>query len=135
MSRHIYHNGSGFRDPTAAKAILKTDRRNKYGNRKTERDGIVFDSKKEADRYTELLLLQRAGHITGLQRQVRYELIPAFGDERAVFYFADFVYIDSESGKTIVEDVKSVATKKDKAYILKRKYFKWKYRDVEFMEV
>ena len=49
----------------------------KYNNRKIEVDGMVFDSKKEASRYEELLLLQKAGAISGLRRQVRYVLIPA----------------------------------------------------------
>ena len=113
---------------------MRLDKPNKYRNLKTVRDGIIFDSRKEADRYTELLLLQRAGVIASLRWQIRFELVPEFGDERAAFYIADFVYIDPESGKTIVEDVKSVATKKDKAYILKRKMFKYRYRDVEFRE-
>lgn len=72
-------------------------------------DGIEFDSKKEAKRYSELLLLERAGAIQGLQRQVKYELIPSQRQdgrvvERACQYVADFVY--EENGKTVVEDVK-----------------------------
>ena len=48
----------------------------KYRNKKVEVDGILFDSKKEANRYMELKLLEKAGEITDLKRQVRYELIP-----------------------------------------------------------
>lgn len=51
--------------------------RAKYGNRKVALDGITFDSKKEAQRYTELKLLEKAGKITGLQLQREFELIPA----------------------------------------------------------
>ena len=51
--------------------------RAKYGNRKAVIDGITFDSKKEAQRYTELKLLEKAGKITGLQLQREFELIPA----------------------------------------------------------
>lgn len=51
-------------------------RRRKYGNRKTTIGGTEFDSLKEARRYQELLLLERAGRITDLQTQVKYVLIP-----------------------------------------------------------
>lgn len=110
--------------------------KSKYYNKKTiALDGLVFDSLKEARRWDELLLLQRAGKITDLQRQVKYELIPAQYEtyeryskkgvrlkdgvrllERKVEYVADFVY--TENGKEIVEDAKGVRTKE---YILKRK--------------
>ncbi len=50
--------------------------RAKYGNRKVVVDGITFDSKKEAQRYTELKLLEKTGKITGLQLQREFELIP-----------------------------------------------------------
>lgn len=93
----------------------------KYHAKKTELDGITFDSKKEANRYAELRLLERSGAIHNLQRQVRYELIPAQKKdgktvERACHYIADFVY--EENGKTVVEDVKGYRTKE---YVLKRK--------------
>lgn len=83
---------------------------NKYYNKK--KDG--FHSIKEYKRYQELLLLQRAGKICGLDRQVRFELIPPQYDGkkcvyRAVNYYADFVYW--EDGKFIVEDVKGYKTK------------------------
>ena len=51
--------------------------RNKYGNKKTVVDGITFDSRKEAKRYQELKLLEKAGEIKDLRRQVKYELIPS----------------------------------------------------------
>lgn len=97
----------------------------KFFNRKTVFDGIVFDSRKEAERYAELRLMEKAGVITNLRRQVRFELIPnQYMDgkliERRVDYLADFVYRDAETDKTVVEDVKSPATKTDK-YIIKRK--------------
>lgn len=96
----------------------------KYGNRKVERDGIVFDSVKECQRYCELKLMQRAGLISDLRTQVRFELIPTqvfeFPDgvvkERAVTYKADFVY--KQDGQTVVEDTKGMRTKE---YIIKRK--------------
>ena len=95
---------------------------NKYHNKKTRTsDGIEHDSKKEARRWMELQLLQKAGLITDLARQVRIELIPAQDGERPCHYIADFVYMDLKADKIVVEDVKSEATRKDKAYIIKRK--------------
>src|ERR1700681_303805 len=79
----------------------------KFGAKKTIRDGIVFHSKREADRYCDLQLLQRSGIITGLELQVKFSL-----DVNGVHianYIADFRY--REKGKVIVEDVKSIATK------------------------
>ncbi|MBQ2175640.1 MAG: DUF1064 domain-containing protein, partial [Alphaproteobacteria bacterium] len=49
----------------------------KYNNKKIIVDGIKFDSKKEALRYKELKMLEKAGIISNLQRQVKYTLIPA----------------------------------------------------------
>ena len=101
----------------------------KYRNKKIEIDGIVFDSKKEAKRWQELKLLQAAGMIRDLQRQVKFVLIPAqYGAEltkakkpkcieRECSYTADFVYYD-EHGARIVEDTKGFRTKD---YIIKRK--------------
>lgn len=109
--------------------------KNKYHNKTTIIDGISFPSRKEARRYQELLLLQRAGVIRNLQMQVKYVLIPAQYEEYARYgkkgqrlldgkrllekecsYIADFVYEENE--KTIVEDTKGVKTKD---YIIKRK--------------
>ena len=109
----------------------------KYKNKKIEVDGIVFDSKKEARRYQELKLLEKAGKITDLQMQVKFELIPAQREftneiytkgrnkgsfkkgkllERECVYIADFVYW--ENGKRVAEDTKGFRTKD---YIIKRK--------------
>lgn len=93
----------------------------KYHNKKVTINGETFDSKKEAARWQELLLLQRAGKISHLNRQVAYELIPSqYIDgtcvERAVKYVADFVY--KENGQLIVEDTKGMRTPE---YIIKRK--------------
>lgn len=92
----------------------------KYFSRKVVRDGINFDSAKEAGRYMQLRLLERAGKITDLQTQVKFVLIPAQREpdvigprggvtkgkllEREVCYVADFVY--RENGVQVVEDVK-----------------------------
>ena len=89
----------------------------KYNNTKIRVDGRLFDSKAEAARWQELQLLERAGEITELERQVEYELIPKQKGERAVKYIADFRYKDHE-GETVVKDTKGVKTP---VYILKRK--------------
>ena len=97
---------------------------NKYKNHKVTANGITFDSNKEARRYTELLLLQRNGVISDLQRQVKFVLIPAQREpdtigtrggvkkgkviEKECCYYADFVYM--QDGKTIVEDCKGFKT-------------------------
>lgn len=106
----------------------------KYGNRKAEVDGQVFDSRKEARRFYELQLLQEAGTIRDLETQKRFLLIPTQREpdtqgprggvkpgkviERAVEYIADFYYIDNETGEAVVEDTKGIRTKE---YIIKRK--------------
>lgn len=111
--------------------------KSKYGNRKTAVDGISFDSKKEASRYRELLLLERAGKIGNLRRKVKYVLIPAQYEnpdsptksgrgkclERECSYVADFVYdvpMEPETPEMIeiVEDTKGFRTE---AYKIKRK--------------
>ncbi len=108
-------------------------KRSKYGNKKTVIGNIVFDSKKESERFLELTMLEKAGVIKNLERQKRFEIIPKTETERAAFYCADFVY--EENGKLICEDVKSDATRRDKTYILKRKLFKYLYKNYEFREV
>lgn len=94
----------------------------KYHAKKTVVDGIIFQSRKEAKRYQELKLMQRAGLISDLRRQVKYELIPKQQGERAVSYIADFVY--TEDGKTVVEDVKGVRTP---VYKIKKKLMLWRH--------
>lgn len=120
--------------------------KSKYYNVKTRAlDGTVFDSRKEAIRWDELTLLQRAGKISNLQRQVQFDLIPSqyerferYGKkgnrlkdgyrliERAAVYTADFVYND-ENGNQVVEDTKSEGTKTE-AYILRRKLMYYRYK-------
>lgn len=85
--------------------------RRKYANEPTTVDGIRFDSKAEAKRYFELRILEKAGVISGLQRQVRYVLVPkqarpSGGIEREKAYVSDFVYVEKATGRTVVEDVK-----------------------------
>lgn len=107
----------------------------KYGNKKATVDGIPFDSRREANRYRELKLLERVGQIQELELQKKFVLIPAqyetferYGKngqrlkdgqkciEKECAYYADFVY--TEWGETVVEDAKGMRTKD---YIIKRK--------------
>lgn len=119
----------------------------KYGNRKTEVDGIEFDSKKEARRYCELQLLLQAGQIEALQLQKEFELIPAqyeyferYGKkgqrlqdgkrcvEKSCVYKADFAYI--KDGQLVVEDVKGYRDPRSAGYakfVIKRKLMLWRY--------
>lgn len=117
---------------------MMVNSRSKYGNRKVARDGMTFDSVKEYRRFCELRLLERAGEVAELRRQVKYILIPtqrAFcneiytkGKKKGCFkpgklleqecnYIADFVYTDKD-GRQVVEDTKGVRTKE---YVIKRK--------------
>ncbi|MCR5810977.1 MAG: DUF1064 domain-containing protein [Lachnospiraceae bacterium] len=113
--------------------------RNKYHNRKYSADGEVFDSKKEYQRWQELKLLEKAGEITELRRQVPFELLPNQREpdkigprggrkpgriiERKAVYVADFVYKD-RAGREVIEDCKGMRTKD---YILKRKLLLFRF--------
>jgi hypothetical protein len=88
---------------------------NKYGAVRTEVSGVSFDSKLEARRFGDLCILEMAGDIIDLERQPRYELLPAKEDcygnrHRAVYYTGDFRYTivagGPDYGRTIVEDCK-----------------------------
>ena len=94
----------------------------KYHAKKTEFDGHIFDSYREAQRYAILKILQGQGHIKNLRTQVKYELIPKQTGERAVYYVADFVY--EEDGKEVVEDCKGFRTD---VYKMKRKLMLQRY--------
>ena len=108
----------------------------KYRNIKCVFSGIKFDSKKEAARYAELAMLERVGRISGLERQVRFEVCPKVAGlkgSRARYYVADFVY--AEDGKKVIEDVKSLITKKNPVYTLKKQLVQVKFPEYEFREV
>lgn len=108
--------------------------KNKYHSKKVEINGIVFDSIKEAKRWGKLSLLETAGAISDLKRQVKYVLIPAQREpdtvgarggikkgkviEKECSYIADFVYKDLTLNQTVVEDTKGFRTRD---YTIKRK--------------
>ncbi len=95
---------------------------NKFHAKQIVVEGITFHSKREATRYGELRVLERAGKIVGLDMQVKYPLV--VNGHLIANYFADFTY--SENGKFILEDSKGFATKE---YKLKKKLLKaiWGY--------
>ncbi len=99
------------------------NRRSKYNAVRTEVDGITFASKKEAKRYSELLLLQKAGVIHDLTLQPKFPL-RADGGGKVGDYVADFSYVDTVTGAGVVEDVKGVLTP---VYRLKKKMVKAQY--------
>lgn len=106
--------------------------RSKYGARQIiDSKGRMHDSKAEFRRCHELELLERAGEIRDLRRQVKHVLIPAQYDssgkllEKAITYTSDFEYVDVRTGEAVVEDVKGVKTKD---YIIKRKLMLWIYK-------
>ena len=110
---------------------------NKYKNKKVMVDGIKFDSMKEARRYSELKLLERAGKIKDLELQPKFELIPTIRregqkTERKTVYIADFMYKEIGNDKLVVEDTKGYRTD---VYLLKKKLFLYKYPDYDFREI
>lgn len=97
------------------KAAWKGARANKHNAKKVTVDGIRFDSKKEARRYQQLKMLERAGEISNLRLQVKYYFevnggLVTYDSGRKMFYKADFVYHDEMLGQEVVEDVKGQDT-------------------------
>ena len=105
--------------------------KNKYKAKKAIVDGIVFDSRKEAKRYTELKKLEEMGSIRDLSLQVQFELVPSFEividgkkrKRRPITYVADFVYCKDD--EKVIEDVKGLRTP---VYNIKKKLFEYKFK-------
>lgn len=91
-------------------------RRGKYNARKTEVDGFVFDSRKEANRYQELKILEAAGEIVDIRMQVKYHC--TVNGKKICTYIADFEYTTTKDQKVHTEDVKGYKTE---VYKLKKK--------------
>lgn len=121
----------------AKMAVQKVKKRSKYGNRKVVRDGIKFDSEREAARFGDLKVLQSAGNIRNLRLQVNFTLVEGYktieGKRiKPMVYRADFVYeraTDPDCNGTVhwlreVEDAKGMKTKD---YLLKKKLMQDKY--------
>lgn len=114
----------------------------KYNNKKVEYNGILFDSKKEKDRFVFLKEAEEQGLISNLQRQVKFELIPAIKEkyikhlktkekecertvQLAISYTCDFQY--EKDGVMVVEDIKPSPALIPKEFVLKEKLFRYKY--------
>lgn len=102
----------------------------KYRNKRTEYDGIKFDSIKEKNYYIKLKLLEKSGKIRDLKLQVKFELQPSFKFKgktiRAINYVADFTYY--EENKLVIVDTKGYRTKE---YLLKKKMMNYRGYDIE----
>lgn len=91
--------------------------KNKFGAQRAEVEGVSFDSKKEARRWGELSMLQRAGEIRNLKRQVKIELQGRDGPLRTrtgrpMILTVDFTYEDRRAGWALVyEDAKGAITR------------------------
>ena len=102
-------------------------KRSKYSNIKTEVDGIMFDSKREAGHWSQLVMRERAGSITDLQRQIRFEL--HVNGVKVCTYSPDFQYWEGE--RLIVADSKGMKTA---VYNLKKKMMDAEY-GLEILEM
>lgn len=119
-------------------------KRSKFGAIKTAVDGIIFDSGREANRYIQLKLLQRAGEITDLVLQPKFWLSindkpillksKGFPNGRRATFKPDFQYVRVKDNRVVVEDAKSEPTRTE-AYVLRKGIFEVMYPDVIFLEV
>ncbi|KQQ72948.1 hypothetical protein ASF70_15895 [Rhizobium sp. Leaf321] len=106
LSRHQYR---------AELAMIEHGKRrekktNKFGAKRTVVDGVTFDSKRESEVYSDLKNLERAGRISGLVLQRKFELI--VNGQIIGTYRADFCFIDhDQDGRFRTIDVKDVVTK------------------------
>lgn len=112
-------------------------KQNKYRNKKVVYDGIKFDSIKEKNYYVALKMLEKAGIITELELQKKFELQPSFVDnngkkQRAITYIADFFYYETVQKLYIAVDVKGYRTD---VYKIKKKMFMYQYPNIVFKEI
>lgn len=107
----------------------KARKKSKYSNSKVEFNGEIFDSKKELNRYKELLLLEKVKEIVDLERQIPFELNE--GGSHSLKYYADFVYRIPSTGEKIVEDAKGYRTRE---YLKKKRLMK-KIHNITIHEV
>ena len=110
----------------------------KYRSVRTVVDGVTFASKKEAARYQELRLLEKAGEIKDLELQPVYPLVVRHHVHHAQAttigkYTPDFRYREGPKGVLVIEDVKSSATKTT-AYRLRKKFVEAQY-NIRIQEV
>lgn len=112
-----------------ARTLIARQRGNKYRNRRITIDGQRFDSVREGKRWKQLVVLERAGVINSLKRQVRFPLMVA--DKLVCTYIADFTYVDQD-GHKVVEDSKGFATRE---FRIKSKLFAALYPGLQITTV
>lgn len=103
----------------------------KYHSKRTRVDGILFDSKKEADYYNDLKVQLKAGVIRGFCRQPEFILTTGFGKRRPVTYKADFIVFNLDGTVEIV-DVKGMETD---VFRIKKRLFENKFPGLELKAV
>lgn len=117
------------------KKLLKGNKTEKYHNEKVVIDGILFQSRKEANRYQDLKLEKRVGHVEKFELQPRFLLQEGFTDSsgkriQPMYYVADF-RVWYRDGRVVVIDTKGF---RNRVYTNKLKLFKKRYPDIEFIE-
>lgn len=123
----------------------------KFHNKVTIVDGIKFDSQRESEYYILFRDAQKRGEIVNLSLQVPYELLPGvYVDEvkhlktkdktvrrcvqRPVYYYADFVYEDADTGMQHVVDVKGGSATATRDFKLKKKMLRYFHNiDIEIL--
>jgi hypothetical protein len=122
---------------TKKEKSVTSQNKSKYHNKKTEVDGIKFDSKKESQYYLKLKTMKESGEIKDFERQVKYVLVDKFTlngkSYREIYYKADFV-IEHLNGTKEVVDVKASKFFQDSVYKLKKKMLANRY-GIEIREV
>lgn len=115
--------------------MMQNRKKHKYNAKRTEVDGIKFDSQAEANYYSELLILKRTGDVVDIKLQPRFLLQEPFVKNGVkipkVEYVADFL-VTYGDGRQEVIDVKGYKTP---VYKLKRAWFEGKYRELTIREV
>ena len=113
-----------------------TARHGKYNAVKTQIDGIIFDSKKEAEYYKNLLLLKQAGEVVDIKLQPEFELQEGYVKDgikiRPIKYIADFLVVYKDGH---IEIIDTKGYRKDKVYLLKKKLFHYKFKSLTIKEV
>lgn len=111
--------------------------KNKFNAKSKVIDGHKFPSLKEAKRYKELKLLEKAGNIKNLELQPKFEIIPKQKYRgktlRKAEYTPDFKYYDVDNNEWVIEEVKGMPTVD---YVLRKKLFILKYgNEYKFVEL
>lgn len=119
--------------PIPAQQMLQEPKKktSKYNNTRTKIDGILFDSAKEADYYSQLKVLYQAGALQSFCRQPEIILQEGFAETRPIIYKPDFLVVTSE-GHAFYVDVKGLKTD---VYKMKKKMLLKKFPNIDFREV